>query len=129
MELTTPTPAELVPTTSPAVLAAIAELGDPNGSGARYLDASKSAATRRAYASDWRVFVSWVADAYGVDLDPPDDRGRVVLREPVHPAFLLRYLTDTATDRRHATLSRRMSAIRYHHHANGLVSPTDHPII
>lgn len=96
--------------------------------GRRYIEASKSEATRRAYASDWRVFARWVAAKYGAELPEPDpETGRVLLLDPVPPTLILAYLNDRGSERRHVTLARRLSAIRHHHHASGLPSPTDHP--
>src|SRR6266511_3280145 len=46
-----------------------------------YLDAARSANTRRAYAADWRHFTAWCAD-----------RGLAAL--PALPSTLTLYLTD-----------------------------------
>ncbi len=95
--------------------------------GRRYIEASKARSTRKAYASDWRVFSRWVTNHYGAVLPQPDRTGRVVLTEPVDPRLVIAYLNDRGPERTAATLARRLSAIRFHHHQAGLVSPTDHP--
>lgn len=111
----------------PAVLAALADLSDPDGPGARYLAAARSPATREVYANHWTVFTEWLSDTYGTSLPEADINGKVSLTEAVHPALVIRFVTDLAEHRRHATLSAYLSAIRYHHRASGLPSPTDHP--
>jgi len=110
---------------SDAALAAGADL--ETAEGRRYMDAAKSKATRKAYASDWRVFTSWVATNYGADLPQPDESGRVPLSEPVDPRLVIAYLNDRGPEHTSATLARRLSAVRFHHHQAGIVSHTDHP--
>lgn len=114
-----------ITTHDPAVIAAMEDLADPNGNGVRYLEAAKSAATRKAYVSDWRCFIRWIADNYGKQYPEPDEHDRVKLTEPVHPVFVLRYIEDQASELRHSTISRRLSAIRHWHKFNRLASPTD----
>lgn len=114
-------------TTDPAVLAAIADLADTDGESARYLAAARAPATREAYVYDWRVFTGWLEEAYGPVLPEPDSDGRVFLAEPVHPALVIQFLTHLAGDRRPSTLGRYLAAIRHHHRASGLASPSDHP--
>lgn len=81
----------------------------------QYVEASRSPSTRKAYASDWRMFTKWCADR------------RIDGSVPTDPLVVVSYLADQATALAHATLSRRLSAIRYQHHQAGLPSPTDHP--
>jgi integrase len=63
------------------------------------------------------MFTDW-AVAVGFPVDLPVATGTIAL-----------YLTASAGDLTSATLSRRLSAIRYRHHREGHPSPTDHPQI
>ncbi|MGW0518726.1 site-specific integrase [Crossiella sp. NPDC003009] len=86
---------------------------------ARYLEASQSPNTLRAYRSDWLAFAAWCAA-----------EGRQAL--PADPLDLAVYLAAAADARRPdgrpafspATLDRKSAAIAAVHAANGLPSPT-----
>jgi integrase len=70
--------------------------------------ASKSDATKRAYASDWKHFVSW-----GGQLPSP-------------PALVAVYVSELASEGyRPATIERRLAAIREAHRAAGFEPPVD----
>lgn len=72
----------------------------------------KSAATRRAYRSDVRLFAAWC-----------DTHGLAAL--PAAPETVAAFLAAQATGgRRPATLARRAAAIRYAHVLQGLEPPT-----
>ncbi len=74
--------------------------------------AEKSAATRRAYRSDFAVFSAWCA---GRGFDPL----------PAAPAVIAAFLADqAAAGVRPSTLGRRMAAISYAHDLAGIASPT-----
>lgn len=95
--------------------AGLAELGELFERAARYAEASRSQATRRAYNSDWRTFTSW-AQTVGLPHDVP-----------VRPEVVAMYVTGSSGDRKASTLARHLSAIKYVHHQAGQPSPTDHP--
>lgn len=85
-----------------------------------YIDAARAAATRRAYAADWRVFAGWCAT-----------RGLAAL--PATPATVAVFLTvmkdgDPAADppsppRKVSTLSRYLAAINDRHREAGHLTP------
>lgn len=79
-----------------------------------YLEQSLSVATRKAYASDFKIFTAWCAA-----------RGMSSL--PAAPETVAGFLADQA-DGGHAasTLNRRLAAIQYAHQAAGHASPTAH---
>lgn len=77
---------------------------------ARYLQAAKSANTRRAYAADWRDFTGWCAA-----------RNRTALPGSVETVCF--YLADLAERMRLSTIVRRMSAISQAHQMAGMPSP------
>jgi len=78
----------------------------------RYIDASRSEATRRAYASDWNIFTVWAAE-----------RGLSAL--PASPDTVCLFLAAQAESGvKAATLSRRMASIRLAHTSEGLEPPT-----
>ncbi|MCC0807525.1 site-specific integrase [Methylobacterium sp. W2] len=79
---------------------------------AGFAAASKSDATRRAYAGDWRDFTSWCAEQ-GVDTLPAT--GRTVGRYVTHLAGLGRSVS---------TIDRRAAAIAAVHRAAGHTAPT-----
>ena len=73
--------------------------------------AEKSAATRRAYRSDFGIFSAWC-------------EGRGFLPLPAAPAVVAAFLADQApAGVRPSTLSRRVAAIAYAHDLAGLASP------
>jgi site-specific recombinase XerD len=71
----------------------------------------RARATERAYASDWRVFTSWCADA-----------GRRA--RPASAATVAAYVDGLVETARIATIRRRLAAIRAHHLDRGFPSPT-----
>jgi len=78
----------------------------------RYIEASRSEATRRAYASDWRIFTAWA-----------DSRGLTAL--PASPDTVCLFLASQAESGvKAATLSRRMASIRLAHTSAGQEPPT-----
>jgi len=78
----------------------------------RYIESSRSEATRRAYASDWNIFTVWAAE-----------RGLTTL--PASPDTVCLFLAAQAESGvKAATLSRRMASIRLAHTSEGLEPPT-----
>lgn len=78
----------------------------------QFADASRASSTRHAYASDWRLFVAWCDQ-------------RMVAPLPAHPALVAVYLASEAERGvKPSTISRRLSAIGYHHHRAQLPAPT-----
>jgi integrase len=75
-----------------------------------YIGAAKSENTRRAYASDWRHFVSWC------EANRTDPLGAT-------PEFVALYLATLADSRRPSTITRRLSSISKAFQAAGLPSP------
>jgi site-specific recombinase XerD len=74
--------------------------------------AEKAAATRAAYASDWRDFAAWAAL-----------RGATAL--PAHAGMVAAYLSHLAsTGRKASTIGRRAAAIAYRHKLAGYEPPT-----
>src|SRR4051812_38939161 len=79
--------------------------------------AAKSAATIRAYRSDWRVFTAWCA-------------ARGLATMPAAPESVAAFLATEATrGTKASTLSRRVAAIRYIHGLGNEASPTDHAAV
>lgn len=76
-----------------------------------YAHASRSSATWRAYASDWRHFANWCA---AHDLQAL----------PAKSSTLSLYLTDLATRYKVATIERRLASISQMHQLQGHTSPT-----
>lgn len=75
----------------------------------KFIAASKSAGTLRAYGSDWEHFVSWCqAEALAL---------------PATPETVALYITALADTRRVSTITRRLAAISKAHQAAGLPSP------
>jgi integrase len=77
-----------------------------------YIQASRSANTRRAYASDWRQFTSWC-----------ETHGLTAL--PAQPTTIVFYLTTMIRTAKTSTLRRRLSSIAVAHRAAGYPSPTE----
>jgi integrase len=100
---------DLVPIPSTPI--AVTALDDLEHEARGYVAASRSPATMRAYASDWRAFTAWC-----------DDHGLDAL--PAEPTTVVLYLTDVARTAKAATIRRRMSSISVTHQAAGLTSPT-----
>jgi site-specific recombinase XerD len=77
-----------------------------------YMENSRSEATRRAYASDWRIFTAW-AD------------GRGISPLPASPEAVCTFMASQAElGVKASTLGRRLAAIRLAHTSAGLESPT-----
>ena len=78
-----------------------------------YADAEKSAATRRAYDSDWHDFEAW-------------SRPRGAASLPAHPGMVGAYLSHLAhAGRKASTIARRAAAIGYRHKLAGHEPPTN----
>jgi len=88
----------------------------------QYLQAARSSATRRAYASDWTHFDNWCADRH-------DEHSRALLALPASPATVALYLSELAATHKPATLVRRCSAISTVHQAAGHESPTTSALV
>jgi site-specific recombinase XerD len=79
-----------------------------------YIDQSLSFATRKAYASDVKIFSAWC-----------DIHGLAAL--PAAPETVAGFLADQAqTHVAASTLNRRLAAIKYAHEAQGHATPTAH---
>lgn len=89
------------------------DLVDPRASVRAYLEAEKSAGTRRAYKSDWADFTNWCAGAGEEPL-------------PATPIAVATYLAQLA-DRgvKASTIQRRIAALRAVHVAAGHEPPTN----
>jgi site-specific recombinase XerD len=74
--------------------------------------AEKAASTRKAYATDFRIFREW-CEARGVP------------SLPAAPETVAAYLAAHASISKASTLGRRVAAIRYAHKLAGLALPTD----
>ena len=78
-----------------------------------YAENEKSAATRQAYASDWRDFAAWCGS-----------RGATAL--PAHQGIVAAYLSSLAdSGRKASTIGRRAAAIGYRHKMAGYEPPTN----
>jgi integrase len=75
-------------------------------------DGQRAAATRRAYASDWRQFSAWCGEA-----------GRCPL--PASGDTVALYVVSLAQSRSVATIERRLTSITAEHLAVGQASPVD----
>lgn len=90
------------------------ELAAARRATAEFLEASKAAATRRAYASDWRDFIGWTA---GHHLDSL----------PANPEHVAVYLSTLATaGKKLSTIRRRCAAIAHTHERAGHDNPAVH---
>jgi site-specific recombinase XerD len=82
------------------------------GAALRFAKAEKSAATRRAYGTDYRLFCQWC-------------ESRALSPLPASPETVAAYLAHGAENGcRASTIARRCAAIRYAHKLAGHVSPT-----
>lgn len=81
-----------------------------------YLCQSLAINTLRAYASDWRDFVSWCQANFRSPL-------------PASPETVSLYLSSLADHAKVSTLTRRISAISQAHQAAGFDSPTQSPLV
>jgi len=77
-----------------------------------YQENSRSAATRKAYLSDWRIFVAWC-------------EARELSPHPASPETVCLFLSSQAdSGSKVSTLGRRVASIRLAHTSAGLESPT-----
>src|SRR5215469_11298370 len=83
------------------------DLSDLAARAAEFARSSRSAATERAYRSDWADFWNWCGRA---GLSPL----------PASPATVGAYLSARATELKVATLNRRIAAITVAHRTAGL---------
>lgn len=80
-------------------------------SAAAYAKASRSPATQRAYASDWRLFLDW-CDARGIE------------SLPTRPVAVATFLSSEADNGiKPGTIRRRLAAIGYFHRQAGFDAP------
>jgi len=78
----------------------------------RFTEASRSDATRRAYASDWRIFITWAAE-------------RSLTPLPASPDTVCAFLASQAdTGVKASTLGRRLASIRLAHTSASQEPPT-----
>jgi integrase len=90
-------------------------LNDKIERAAAYARASRSAATRKAYDSDWAIFTAWCA-AHGL------------IALPATPEVVAVFASDQATAGLNpSTINRRIAAIGHHHRGNGHPAPTALP--
>jgi site-specific recombinase XerD len=89
-----------------------AALGPDLASAIDLAKAEKALSTRKAYATDFRIFKEW-CDA------------RAVPALPAAPETVAAYLAAHAVTSKASTLGRRVAAIRYAHKLAGLALPTD----
>jgi len=92
------------------------DLSDLAARAAEFARRSRSAATERAYRSDWADFSGW-CDRAGVS------------PLPAAPATVGAYLSDRAGSLKVATLNRRIAAITVAHRTAGLGLDSGHPAI
>jgi hypothetical protein len=79
-----------------------------------FAENEKSAATRKAYAADWRDFAAWCA-------------ARDAMPLPAHPGIVAAYLSSLAqTGRKASTIARKAAAIG-HRHTPGRPRAADRP--
>jgi integrase len=92
------------------------DLGEIGARAAELARTSRSAATERAYRSDWADFAAWCRDAGLVDL-------------PAEATTVGAYLADRADRLKVATLNRRIAAITAAHRMAGQGFDGGHPAI
>jgi site-specific recombinase XerD len=81
------------------------------GAARAYAEASRAAATRRAYQSDWAIFTRWCDN-------------RAIEPRPAAPAAVATFLaSEAAAGVKPSTIGRRLAAIGYMHRAVGLDPP------
>ena len=91
----------------------VTSLDEATKAAAKYAKSSRSAATWRAYESDWRIFQSWCLSVDKASL-------------PATPSTVALFLAAEAKERHApATLSRRLAAIRLMHLGAKYPSPHD----
>jgi site-specific recombinase XerD len=80
-----------------------------------YVEKASADATRRAYASDWRLFTDWCA-------------ARALSSLPASPETVAAFLASQADGGlARSTIGRRLAAIAYVHRICGQVAPSDQP--
>jgi site-specific recombinase XerD len=94
----------------------VGELRDLADAAVGFANANRSAATERAYLSDWADFSRW-ADAHQL----------VAL--PAQPETVALYLTHLAATHRPSTIGRRVASISIMHRRNGFDTPTTSPAV
>jgi site-specific recombinase XerD len=109
-------PALTVQNIDPSSLAVHQSLRDAARSAGQYIAASKSPATRRAYASDWRHFAAW-CDEHGLpSLPATQDTVTLYIAAMADPPKGKKVFKAS-------TITRRLSSINTAHKAVGLDSP------
>jgi integrase len=104
---------ELVASPENTALTSLMLLRSDMDAAADFVAAEKSDATRKAYRSDFRIFVTYC-------------RARGVDAMPAAPETVMAFLSAEALGgAKAATLGRRVAAIRYAHRAAGLEPPTN----
>jgi site-specific recombinase XerD len=91
------------------LLAILEELADHTRA---YVAATRAKSTRRAYAADWRDFSAWCAAHHVQEL-------------PAAAETVALYITQLASQRRVATVQRRLAAISQAHKDAGHTTPTE----
>ncbi len=82
-----------------------------------YMQNEKASGTRRAYASDFRIFSDWC-------------RARGISHLPANPEVVATFISsEAATGIRPSTIGRRLAAIRYAHRLAGEPTPTDAELV
>jgi site-specific recombinase XerD len=110
---------DLVPTRAQSALDFVAAVASAAG----FIRASQAAATRRAYASDWRDFRTW-CERFGVD----EFQEVKAASLPAAPKTVAAYLGSLAqSGRKASTIHRRCAAIAFVHRSAGHASPIAHP--
>ncbi len=82
----------------------------------RYLGASKSANTLRAYQADWAHFTAWCETAQRPAL-------------PASPETVALYVSDLAATSKVSTIRRRLTTISQAHERAGYPSPSKQPLV
>jgi len=107
------TTAIVIPSEQSTAVATLEELAE---TATAYAMHSKSANTRKAYATDWADFAGWCNDHSLTSL-------------PAVPETVSLYLTDRADTLKVSTLQRRLTAISQAHQGKGEHLDTRHPAI
>ena len=110
-------PTTLPTLVEPAGLALPAMVDSERDAARAFMQNEKSPGTRRAYASDFRIFGTW-CQARGVGHLPAD------------PETVATFISSDATaGTKASTIGRRLAAIRYAHRLAGQPTPTDAEIV
>lgn len=81
-----------------------------------HLSNSKAKNTKKAYTSDWQLFIDWCAAHNLVEL-------------PATPETIAYYLTFLSSSSKASTIKRKMTAISQRHVSANWESPTKHPLV